>query len=412
MIYKAILDKEPHKLPFFEDIRNPRMDQEEDEEDQLGEAMDNFLYGPIQQNDLDELNEEINGVDALEQDDVFFIPNDLVGTWDEADSSEPDFSGSDEHEAEEMVPFQPNLMASDSIGTIADLHGTANVDTSLSDSADELNPNPLKAVPAPTKKTATPSTKNAHTLLFEAQKKLAAKVLPRYSAYLTCYDVWGMLSLARASRFLHGTLLPQILPFLIRNTVAFYSHEVHRFSPYTYDLICFNEAQDRDRLFARRKRTLLHWEVTEEDEIHADEAANPEGYRGATPFNQFSGWEYDEYELLCSEETTRDWNGLFTGILDVWMMVNLVFTACHDQEIMGDFLRDYVKGLAEFEDGRWKGWIGRDVMAKLLGYEKNRVDPWIEDVVRREFGLAGRRQRTMDEFLVEVDEEGKPKKKK
>src|SRR5690606_19445824 len=124
--------------------------------------------------------------------------------------------------------------------------------------------------------------------------------------YLNTDDVWGMLSFIRTCRLVHANLAPLLLDYLVNTTFEIYSHEVKRTVPGIYGMIVDEEPRVSNTLFAYRKEPLAKWDQIQEDEAHADEAANPEGYKGLTPFNQFPGHEYDEWEQLVHRDDEYD----------------------------------------------------------------------------------------------------------
>ncbi|RPA87100.1 hypothetical protein BJ508DRAFT_410659 [Ascobolus immersus RN42] len=228
---------------------------------------------------------------------------------------------------------------------------------------------------------------NAFKILFEAQKRLNWEpwVLPE--RYLNTDDIWGQLSLLRASRHINHNFAPLLIPYLVRQTIELYGHEVKRQSPYTFDLIKSDLAGDRDATYARRNRRLLHWQHLSRQPTRAE-------------------LEWDEYEQEAYKDGWLDFQGLPAGQTgmpwaDIWQFVAMILTTCHDQSVMGHFLEGYVKGLKEYQGGRWFGWVRRDVISVLV--EEVKMDPWVEDLLRKEFVIKGMRQRTLDEFVKKVE---------
>ncbi|RPA80858.1 hypothetical protein BJ508DRAFT_362299 [Ascobolus immersus RN42] len=392
MIFNFVVSKETRKFPMPYEVVNAQMDQEADDEALMAEAMDVFLFGADEAPDQAEMAE---------------MPDDQVdqvvdNAWVVELANHPLAVPDTVDVGAEALPSAAQLELLFNHGQAAAMAAQATAPAVTTEEA------PVEKKPK--SKKITYPTDNAYELLRSAQKRPSNDWKLDPDKYLNTDDIWGMLSLVRTCRSINATFTPKLLKYLVNTTYGMYLHEVNRMEAELYYVVKADPVSTSNWYFFNRKEPLVYWDQIEEDENRADEEANPEGYRGLTPFNQFAGHEYDEWEMFVHKEDEYDWNGMLSGCTeldwsDPWHMNALIFTACHDEAVMGDFLRGYIKFLKKYDEGKWWKWLGRDVMLVLVRYPTFRMDPWVENLVRKEFELEGseKRQTTLEEFADRGD---------
>ncbi|RPA87598.1 hypothetical protein BJ508DRAFT_410359 [Ascobolus immersus RN42] len=434
MIYKYALSKDFQKLPSHRDIvaANPNLVREEEETLLMGDAMEDFLQLPLATglnmledglavdtwDDLDDWqvqeeddDDDDDGDDWSQEDGGNFEDSDISGDEGQNQEAIP-FFGQPEPEGgavlDQVTPPTPSLEPQTPYEVAAMLlHQAATFQALPPPTNTSIKPKKQKKI-AYTTDDSDETSSNAFELLYAAQRRPPHRV--HDLGYVNTDTIWGLLSLTRSCRLVYYTLSPLLIPYLASLTIEMYRHEVSRAYEYTFQMINSGVDDHKFERMIRKNEHLLYWDQTSEDEIRADEQANPEGYAGLTPFNQFPGEEYDEWEFRIHMEEERDWTGMWLGMegrpwWDVWQLFALICTACHDRSIMEPFLEEYCREI-KGKSRHWGKWIVRDVLEEVLRY--CRFDPWVVDCVYREFGLKRcLRQRTMDEFVVRLDGDGK-----